>query len=319
MTKFSWAKPLITDSDFQGLMEAIDQALSDEGVKPEFRPIHVGKKLWEAFEWSGRLTPPENLADEPGYQGDILMAKADRWYKQTLGSRLKFFLVLGYIPAKIGNIIWRVRLNEFAGTVNFFLDRNLLNRGSSKGNEMEHPSVNILSLVEDLPQSLVDRLSDEELKRHFNYHMLAVNSLQWRNNLPHTNLLNAAKDDYHSSTQEIMAHSFSQARWAAQQCVEKTLKGILELVDGKYQTGRNGHNLNILSENIEKTFGLKIHPTLLNNAHCATAARYREEPSTQQQAFQANLAALGIYDTLNNSHIINLAIQDFKTKQAHKN
>ncbi|WP_210668546.1 HEPN domain-containing protein [Pseudomonas protegens] len=282
-------------------MMDIDRALHSEGVKAYQRPLHVQKKFWEAFGWGGRISPPDSLADQAGFAGDTLMAKANRWYEEVLGQRLKIHFSLGDVPAKIGNAIWRVRLCEWSGTVNFFAHRNLGNRGNQKGTTKERPSLNILTAVDNLTQGMIDRLSDEEIISHHRYHIFALHALEWRNNLPATNLFEAAKDDYSSSTEDVLSDRYSQSRWASQQCVEKTLKGFLELAEEKYPKGAQGHDLMTLRELLHSKLNISINPNLIHSAHCATGARYRDEPSSQEQAFAANVAALGIYSTLKGS------------------
>lgn len=301
MAKFTWPGYPKSNAEFELLMAAVDDLLAKEELKPFQRPLHVGRKFWEAFGWGGLALPADELADQPGFQGDVLMAKALRWYKETLGNRLNSYFELGYIPALLGRTIWRVRLAGWYGTVNFFADRNLSNKGTSKGTKSSLPSMNILTLIEDLPQGMVDRLSSSEIEAHFKFHMFAVESIQWRNNLPRTNILAVARDDYNCSTQEILEDRYVQARWAAQQCVEKTLKGILEIAGSTYPKGAKGHDLSNLANMLHETHGVVINDQLIKMAHCATGARYKDEPSTQAQALHANIAALGIYDNLSKS------------------
>lgn len=312
MAKFSWPAYPSSEPEFEKLMVAIDKALATQGLTPVQRPLHVGRLFWEAFGWGGRMIPPDELADQPGYQSDILMAKAHRWYTQTLGNRLKSYSELGYVPARLAQTIWRVRIAGWYGSVEFFLHRNLLNKGSSKGSQ---PSMNILTLVEDLPQGLVDRLTDDELKAHFMYHMFAVENIQWLDNLPRTNMLSVAKGDYAGSTQELLAHRYPQSRWAAQQCVEKTLKGFLDLAGIAYsKRGKDGHNLSKLAQFLHDEQGISINSHLIKMAHCSTGARYQDEPSTEDQAFQANVAALHIFDTLRKSPEIVRLLENHYTK-----
>lgn len=301
MAKFSWPAYPKSKAEFEQLMVAIDNLLAAEELKPFQRPLHVGRKFWEAFGWGGLAFPAGELADQPGFQGDVLMAKALRWYKETLGNRLNSYFELGYVPALLGRTIWRVRLAGWYGTVDFFADRNLSNKGVSKGTKIALPSMNILTLIEDLPQGMVDRLSNSEIEAHFKFHMFAVESIQWRNNLPCTNILAVARDDYNCSTQEILEDRYAQARWAAQQCVEKTLKGMLEIAGSIYPKGGRGHDLSNLAKMLHEEHGVVISDHLIKMAHCSTGARYKDEPSTQIQALHANLAALGIYDTLSKS------------------
>jgi len=315
MAKFEWPAYPSSESEFEQLMVAIDKALAAEDLKPFQRPLHVGRLFWEAFGWGGRMTPSDELAELPGYQGDILMAKALRWYAETMGNRLKTYFELGYVPARLAQTIWRVRIAGWYGSVEFFLHRNLLNKGSSKGSQTHLPSMNILTLVEDLPQGLVDRLSDTELKAHFAYHMFAVENIQWLNNLPNTKMLSVARGDYAGSTQELLAHRYPQSRWAAQQCVEKTLKGFLEIAGSAYsKSGKDGHNLSKLAKTLHDEHGISINSHLINMAHCPTGVRYQDEPSTEAQAFQANVAALQIFDTLRKSPVSARLMKNYYSK-----
>lgn len=299
MAKFSWSNYPSNEAEFEELMAAVDNALAAEDLKPFQRPVHVGRLFWEAFEWGGRMCPPDNLADLPGYQGDVLMAKALRWYTDVLGNRLKTYFELGHVPARIGRTIWKVRIANWYGSVNFFLHRNLLNKGSSRGSQHTLPSMNILTLVEELPQGLVDRLTDNELQSHFDYHMFCVENIQWMNNLPRTDLFSVALGDYAGSTQELIAHRYPQSRWAAQQCVEKIIKGFLKMAGTPFpKGGRDGHDLSKLAKILHENHGLLINSQLIEMAHCSTGARYQDEPSTEDQAFKANIAALHIIDTL---------------------
>lgn len=302
MTQFYWPDYPKTEVEFERLMTAVDERLAAENLKPNQRPLHIGRLFWQAFGWGGRMTPPKELAHLPGYQGDVLMAKALHWYEETLGDRLKSFFELGHVPARLANTIWRVRISNWFGSVNFFAHRNLLDKGLSKGVGSRLPSLNVLTLVEDLPQGLVDRLSDEEIIAHFNYHMFAVYSIQWLTNLPALKLFGIARDDYSCSTNDLIAHRYSQSRWATQQCIEKLLKGYLEVCGVKYSTsGRDGHDLIKLGKTLHDTQGIILSSQLLAMAQCSTGVRYQDEPSTELQAFQANVAALNIFDTFRQS------------------
>ncbi len=100
MGTFSWSACLMTEAEFKALMQAIDTALTAKGLKPFQRPLHVGRKLWEAFNWSGLIFPDQRLADQRGFGDDVLMAKAHRWYEQTYGNLLKDEWAYGFAPAR---------------------------------------------------------------------------------------------------------------------------------------------------------------------------------------------------------------------------
>jgi hypothetical protein len=285
-------------------MQAIDAALTAEGVKPSNRPLHVGLKLSEAFNWSGRVLPNAELAAQPGFDGDVLMAKANRWYEQTYGDKLKDYWVYGFSPARIGNAVWKVRAGVTFGTVRLFVDRNLANRGRTlAGGSIAGPATfNILCAVEGLPQGLVDRLPDSALAEHAQFHLLMHQALQWREGLPNTDLLRMARHDYDECSSAVLGERYGQARWAAQQAAEKTLKGLLDIGGTPFATkGKQGHSLEHAATLLKDNHGITLNGAVLSLAECSAAVRYGEEPSTATQALAANHAVLGLLDELRRS------------------
>jgi HEPN domain-containing protein len=149
---------------------------------------------------------------------------------------------------------------------------------------------------------LADKLSDTTLREHFEFHVFIHQNLQWREEMPRTELLDMARADYDSSTADVLANRYGQARWAAQQAVEKTLKGLLTLAGTPFPTGGpNGHNLKHLGEIFQQKHGITISPELLLLATCSPKIRYGEEFSSEQQAIGANHAVLGVLDQLRNN------------------
>lgn len=297
--KFTWPAYPQNEADFEVLMEGIDKALALRDLKPFQRPLHVGRLLWEAFGWSGPVLPPKELADRLGFEGDVLMAKCHRWYEQFYGEQLKSDFAYGFVPVKLGNALWRVRAGVTYGSVRLFADRNLSNRGVTLGVRGVQASCNVLCAIEDFPQGLASRLSDLAIREHFEFHIFMHENLQWREVFPHTELLDMAGADYDTSTADVIGHRYGQARWAAQQSIEKTLKGLLKLGGTPFPTGGpNGHNLKHLGELLEQKHGISIAPSLLSLATCSPKVRYGEELSTEQQALGANHAVLGVLEQL---------------------
>lgn len=302
MSAFSWPKYPQTNEEFEALMSAIDSALAAEGVSPPGRPLHTGFKFWEAFKWGGQAIPAKSMADAPGFAGDILMAKANRWYEQTYAEKLKMDWAYGHVPVQIGNAIWRVRFGVTYGQVELFLDRHLENRGATTGSRGASASYNVLCAVEELPQGMVDKLSEPMLDEYFNFYVSTFQGLQWREELPRTDLLLAARADFDQSTADVMAQRYSQARWAAQQAVEKTLKGLMTIGGTEFpKGGANGHNLKHLGELLKTEHGISVSTAVLDLASCSPKARYGEEPSTEAQALLANHAVLAVLEQLRSS------------------
>ncbi len=297
MSKFSWPAYPTSQAELEAMMSAIDEALVSQGLHPWQRQIHVPRKLWEAFGWSGNIYPPKELAARPGFTGEVLIAKAHAWYEKVYGERLKTDIVYGYAPARLGNTIWKVRFGVVFGSVQLFLDRNLANRGV----QLASPSAshNILCGVEDLTQGFVDRLPDDALSQHFQSHIRTHQALQWRQELPCSELLDMARADYDQATSDVLAHRNGQARWAAEQAVEKTIKGLLRWAGTPFPTGGpNGHNLKHLAGLLAQHHGITISTALLELASCSPKIRYGEEPSSDEQALIANHAVIEILDQL---------------------
>lgn len=297
MSKFSWPAYPTSEAEFEAMMSAIDEALVSDGLHPWQRQFHVARKLWEAFEWSGNVFPAKELAAQPGFTEDVLIAKTHAWYEKVYGERLKSDMVYGYSPARLGNATWKVRFGVIYGSVQLFADRNLANRGISFG--PPSASHNILCAVEDLTQEFADRVSDDALNQHFQFHIRTHQALQWRQQLPCSELLDMARADYDQATSDVLAHRNGQARWAAEQAVEKTIKGLLRWSGTPFPTGgANGHNLKHLAGLLAQHHGITISAALLELASCSPKIRYGDEPSSDEQALIANHAVIEILDQL---------------------
>ena len=300
--RFEWPALPRSETELEALMDAIDTALSAEGLTVFQRPLHVGRKLWEAFGWGGLVFPPRELANLPGYDGDVLMPKAQRWYEGTYGDRLKGDGAYGFAPVRLGNDLWRVRAGISFGNVQLFVDRNLLNRGVHLALRGTTASCNVLCEVEGLPQGFADRLSDAALREYFDFYVFMFESLQWRDELPRTELLGMASADYDESTASVLGGRYGQARWAAEQAVEKTLKGILTIAGTGFPTGgANGHNLEHIAGILSQRHGIPVNAALLRLAACPPKVRYGDEATSEMQALHTNHAVLGVLEQLRRS------------------
>lgn len=96
----------------------------------------------------------------------------------------------------------------------------------------------------------------------------------FREALPRNELLTAARGDYSASTEDMLAHRPAQARWAAQQAVEKTLKGLLAVAGIAFPTGGpRGHDLVHLAELLEQGASMTIDSADLTAASCSPRVR----------------------------------------------
>ena len=207
MTKFAWPAYPKSQAEFEALMSAIDSALVAQGLHPWQRQLHVPRKMWEAFGWSGNISPSKDLTSQPGFTGQILMAKAHAWYKHVYGERLKADMVYGYAPARLGNTVWRVRFGVIFGSVQLYIDRNLSNRGLQFGSPAA--SHYVLCAIEELTQGFAERLSDTDLHQYFQFHIQTHQALQGRHEFPCANALpSSARCEFRRSESSSNSSSF---------------------------------------------------------------------------------------------------------------
>lgn len=313
MKEFSWPALPKSSHEFEAMMQAIDSLLSEQGLTPFQRPIQVGRKLWEAFGWGGRMFPESSIADLPGYEGDVLIAKANRWYEHTYGDQLKGDFAYGFVPVRLGNNVWRVRVGQIFGTVNFFLDRNLQNKGKklAVGAHAGGASANVLNSVEGLTQGIANNLSETALSEFMEFYFLMHEALQWRCDcLPKTELLSMAYHDYDECTSAVLGRRYGQARWSAEQALEKTLKGLLTIGKTAFPTGgKNGHSLAYSAQLLKENHGVSLNSSILALAECSPAVRYGETPSSEGQALTANHAVLTVLYQLSQSNSVQTLLQ----------
>lgn len=295
--KFSWPSAPTSQTEFERLMQAVDIELEQRGLQPFQRDMHVPHLFWEAFGWEGNLFPAGALSKAPGFEGDVLFAKAREWYRQIYGDRMNSEMSPGGVPVRLGNALWRLRFPLVYGTVTFVVSRQL-----SAPSAQAQSRCNMLDCVEGLTSGMAERLDDAQLTQFAQFFIQTLETLNWRDALPNTPLLEMAHKDYDASTADLLGRRYGQARWGAQQAVEKTFKAVLKYSGIAYPTGGpNGHNLAHLAELLNTHHGAGLDARLIAAAKCSPGVRYNEESSSEGQALSANHAVLDILAVLRNS------------------
>ncbi len=276
----------------------IDREMMARDIPPNARPIALGRLLWEAFEWEGRMSPPDAFADQPGYEGEVLMAKLQRWYSVVYADRLKVDAAIGWTAYKIANHVWKVRLPMVFGRIELFMDGDPKNVGT-RGLTQALPRLNVISCIDGITSEIATRVPANHWIEFFHFFNTTMNTMNWRDALRNNVLLTEALKDYATSVDELIASRFAQSRWSSAQSAEKTLKGCLALSSASFETkGGKGHDLVRLGQQIDQTYGVRLDETLLRQAQCAPSVRYGEEDSTLQQALTAHHAVLEVFAAL---------------------
>lgn len=315
--KFTWPAYPETVEEFEALMRAVDAALSSEGLKPFQRPLNVPRKFWEAFKWGGNVLPDRQLAQEPGFTGDVLMAKAHEWYEQSYGRKLDADFAFGYAPYRLGNAIWRIRAGLTRGEVALFIDRNVERGGPAivLGTQGRPAIFNVLAAVEGLPHGLAQRLTDRALDEYADFYVYLLKTLAWRDRLPGDELFRVARADYDQSTADLLAHRYGQSRWGAQQAVEKTIKGILSIAGTKFPRDRSGHDVLLLADLLARHHDVRLEAAALKTVSCSASVRYGEVVSSESDAYDANHAALHVLEQLSAAENVSRLLASGRARQ----
>lgn len=191
------------------------------------------------------------------------------------------------------------------GTVTFLVSREIADK---TGAPMQ-AHCNMLDCVEGLTPALAERLDDAQLAQFVQFFIRTLETLHWRDALPGTPLFEVARKDYDASTADLLGRRYGQARWGAQQAVEKTFKAVLKQSGVAYPTGGpNGHNLVHLAGLLNTQHGVVFDAGLISAAMCSPGVRYNEEPSRESQALTANHAVLDILAALRASATVARAL-----------
>lgn len=298
--KFTWPRYPQSIEEFESLMRAADAHLASQDRAITVRPLLVGTLFNQAFGWSGPAFPPKELANYPGFDGPVLLAKSYRWYDQVYGTKLHVDFALGHAPYRLGKALWRVRFPLIFGRCRLFIDRDLKNCGNSIASKENDCTLNMLCCIEELPQGFADRVKDRELNDYLVFFMQSHQAFAWRDShLGGHELLVQAKSDYAASVDDILSRRYAQSRWASAQAVEKTLKAILSLSGIRYSTsGKAGHDIVTLAEKLAEAHQVNLHKATIDLVQCSPAVRYGEESSSEDQALHANHAVLAIIERL---------------------
>lgn len=294
------------EDDFTRLMWAIDKHLASEGRQLLYRvcEFNIERLLEEGVGWTGSYELQSGLADVPDYTGAPLLAKAYRWYKQVYGERacgrgaVADAWSVGFIAVELGNgAVWKVRIPIVWGVPRFLYDRkDFKDSGAGEFMHLEARELNVLRLVEHLPQNLVDYVPDKELNNLAALCTTALSAIGWlRDSAQCDTLFRQAYQDYVSSTANLLHSNHAQSRWDSSQAIEKVSKGLLASAgkDDKFLRALS-HDKGKIREALADVCGIAVDSVLMEQGMCDPNVRYGNPPSTQEEAFRANHAVLKV-------------------------
>ena len=313
-TQFAWPDGNPTkEAEFDRLVWALDKHLAEQRGQPLHRLMgfYIEDALQEAgLDCGISYARRGEAVNEPGYTGEPLVAKVFQWYKQVYGEKvlgrnaIADMWSVGFFPARLGHeAVWKVRVPIITTWPRFVCDAEDF-KGSGGDNYVGHDAktVNVLRLVENLPSKLIDYMSEVERADLTALCATALCATGWLRAADKTlavaktvaeknrALFWHARQDYVSSTANLLSYNYSQSRWSSAQAVEKILKGLFKVVVG--EDAQKTHDLMVLAKQLEPSLTQSIDAALLSAATWPTSARYDETKTTLEECLCANHAVL---------------------------
>ena len=340
-TQFAWPDGNPTnEAEFNRLMWALDKHLAEKVGQPLYRLMNFSIEdvlreaglvdLGSSYSWR-----PEAV-NEPGYTGEPLVAKALQWYKQVYGVKVSGrnavadMWSIGFFPAKLGHeAAWKVRIPGTVTWPQFVCDAEGF-KGSGGDSHIWHDAetVNVLRLVENLPSKLIDYMSEAERTDLTALCATALYATRW---LRYADkilagaktvakkdraLFRHARQDYVSSTANLLHYNFSQSRWSSSQAIEKIMKGVLKMAGKAYpKNGKDGHDLSKLAGMIETEIGVMPSKDCLDIGMWPAEARYDDTTTTLDQCLKANHAVLKIAEQFSEDETMERLLENVRARK----
>ena len=277
-------------------MEEIENILKDRNIPIYNRPIHAPLEVTRKLKISIPWLPIQGKASPGIYNTENLAAHIHDWYENKYGDRLKVQMGIGSGIILIRNDPWRVIFPMIFGSVSFVCSNNIerYKDSPSFSTDGTPPIINILNLIEDLPNDYAKSLSVSERKEIKQIFLSGLESLSYFDMIKSKPFIKEAKIDLENAVNNILsdhAH-YGQSKWASLQFSEKLLKCFLSEKSVNFP---KKHNLSDLY-NLAVTQGqLTGFPSdLLDQVQCSAGVRYGEETIELEDAVRAHYSSLGI-------------------------
>jgi len=290
---------ITSKAGFEAMMEDVDLALRDEGVPIHARPIRAISEVSKKLNISLLVAPLQSNPIPNQYEGENLSAHILRWFDQRYGERLKIDFSIGYSVIMIRGDAWLLKCPMMYGRITVVCDRNLEKEYkdfvvNKAGTPKQKAMLNLLRLVEKLPQGLSNQLTNEELKdilkSYIDAHSLfnAIHSL-----CRGEELVLGAVTDFESSARFAVGNpaGYGQSLWASLQAAEKMLKYYIKAKGEKFD------NIHVLSKLAKQSYkqGLPvIHEDLLTAVQCKADVRYKQSNYKLERVVNAHKCAIEV-------------------------
>jgi hypothetical protein len=285
-------QPPRSKAEFETVMVEIDESLRAKGVSIHARDTHAGLAYSRRFKlefpmaMSGTVGTPANFSDRN------VDAHIRDWYIRRYGDRLNISLGPGYVAILIRGDPWRLRLPRIFGQVECVVERDLSKHANDRplGEAGRLPVVNVLGIIEELPQSLALELSDAECGQILQAFGVLLDCMSRIEDLGDGPYLSEVRADITAAVTHVMAVPVhpGQSKWASSQAAEKLIKSFLKVRGIPF---RKSHDLSELASS-SKSAGLVLKSSLLAAVATPAGVRYGEVAVSLMSAIEAHHASL---------------------------
>lgn len=258
--------------DLNAIFEEIDQNLIAKSIPIPHRFTEALGDLSIIFNTEIPISTKNKENDES--LGYFLSSCLDNWYSAKYGDKRKLNIDIGFFYILIKNDLWRYRVPNFFGECNFFIERDL----SDKGGKNE---TNILRMCNEMTQFYINSLNEEEVLKIFDLYKIALEVFpifrSW-SKLKFFQAINADLNNVSIQLKSDFPH-YGQALFSYQQVGEKILKSWLiqagltqEELKRKY-----GHHIDKLVKKFNELYENNIEFSLLEGLKNDQNFRYSQE------------------------------------------
>lgn len=269
-------------------MERIDSELRKAAVPIAGRSLNGATRYSRRFGLSFRFAKAGEQGTPGVFDDPAVDAHIRDWFERRYGKRQHADFGVGETVVLLRGEVWVVHLPRIYGSAKLLVDPRLSIGIVNKPGAM--PQVNILSLIDDLPQPLAEQLTTAErvdILKTFHAAWQACSEVQAM--IGH-DFVAEARADIGAAVRHMAAQvpHHGQSKWASAQAAEKLLKALLKFRGVPYP---KSHDIPALAA-LARTVGANVDDTLATTASASASARYGEAPVTQLEAVQAHYASL---------------------------
>lgn len=284
--------PPAFEAEFHAAMQSIDEQMQGEGVPIHGRGLRAGLEyarrygLTLKFARTGQSGTPGNYSDQ------YAEAHVRDWIDARYGDRQNISWGPGKVVILLRGDPWALRLPLIYGSVRLVVERDL-DRYSSEpavNTGCPPPIVNILPLIEGLPNTLAAQLTDAECREVFRVFRVSMDNMRAIVRLKGQPFAPEIQSDITAALTHMLSvpPHFGQSKWASCQAAEKAIKCLLKVRNAEFPWSHKLHSLAALAE----THGVQLDATAIAHASVPGGVRYGELVVGLDEAFKAHHASL---------------------------